>query len=126
MLPSRVVGTSSATVPSTGSRTSTAPGPASASMARILAPKTATSRSDVITIEFKINFLRPGRGPRLTARGQALRAGNRVVVAESEVYAGEGEERELWWDRATAAFPQYIEYTKKTDRLIPVFVLTPA
>lgn len=37
-----------------------------------------------------------------------------------------GEEREVWWERSTAAFPQYIEYTKKTDRLIPVFVLTPA
>jgi F420H(2)-dependent quinone reductase len=35
-----------------------------------------------------------------------------------------GEERELWWERAAAAFPQYNEYTKKTDRLIPVFVLT--
>ncbi|MDI6101626.1 nitroreductase family deazaflavin-dependent oxidoreductase [Actinoplanes sp. NEAU-A12] len=37
-----------------------------------------------------------------------------------------GEEREVWWDRAAAAFPQYIEYTKKTDRLIPVFLLSPA
>jgi deazaflavin-dependent oxidoreductase (nitroreductase family) len=35
-----------------------------------------------------------------------------------------GAEREVWWERAAAAFPQYIEYTKKTDRLIPVFVLT--
>ncbi|MEU4622146.1 nitroreductase family deazaflavin-dependent oxidoreductase [Actinoplanes sp. NPDC023801] len=38
----------------------------------------------------------------------------------------EGEERQLWWDRAAAAFPQYNEYTKKTDRVIPVFLLTPA
>lgn len=37
-----------------------------------------------------------------------------------------GEEREQWWERAAAAFPQYIEYTKKTDRLIPVFLLTRA
>ena len=37
-----------------------------------------------------------------------------------------GEERQVWWDRAAAAFPQYIEYTKKTGRLIPVFLLTPA
>ncbi|MFC4064670.1 nitroreductase family deazaflavin-dependent oxidoreductase [Actinoplanes subglobosus] len=35
-----------------------------------------------------------------------------------------GEEREQWWERAAAAFPQYNEYTKKTDRLIPVFLLT--
>jgi deazaflavin-dependent oxidoreductase (nitroreductase family) len=35
-----------------------------------------------------------------------------------------GEEREVWWERAVAAFPQYEEYTKKTDRLIPLFLLT--
>ncbi|BEL12318.1 F420H(2)-dependent quinone reductase [Actinoplanes sichuanensis] len=35
-----------------------------------------------------------------------------------------GAEREVWWERAAAAFPQYNEYTKKTDRLIPVFLLT--
>ncbi|MEY2565900.1 MAG: hypothetical protein QOE35_429 [Actinomycetota bacterium] len=27
-----------------------------------------------------------------------------------------------WWDRAVAAFPNYAEYQKKTDRKIPVFV----
>lgn len=36
-----------------------------------------------------------------------------------------GEERQVWWDRATEVWPDYIEYTKKTDRVIPVFVLTP-
>lgn len=37
-----------------------------------------------------------------------------------------GAERDRWWERAAAAFPQYNEYVKKTDRLIPVFVLTRA
>ncbi|EWM09905.1 MULTISPECIES: nitroreductase family deazaflavin-dependent oxidoreductase [unclassified Kutzneria] len=37
----------------------------------------------------------------------------------------EGAERELWWDRAVQVWPDYAEYTKKTDRLIPVFVLEP-
>jgi len=36
----------------------------------------------------------------------------------------EGEERAVWWERAVAAFPNYASYQKKTDRLIPVFVLT--
>ncbi|MEV6226019.1 nitroreductase family deazaflavin-dependent oxidoreductase [Nocardia fluminea] len=36
-----------------------------------------------------------------------------------------GEERALWWERAVAVWPDYDEYTKKTDRVIPVFVLTP-
>ena len=37
-----------------------------------------------------------------------------------------GEERAAWWERAVAAFPPYAEYQKKTNRLIPVFVLEPA
>jgi deazaflavin-dependent oxidoreductase (nitroreductase family) len=36
-----------------------------------------------------------------------------------------GEERATWWERAIAAFPPYADYQKKTDRLIPVFVLEP-
>lgn len=35
-----------------------------------------------------------------------------------------GEERDLWWDRAVKAFPNYADYQLKTDRVIPVFVLT--
>lgn len=34
-----------------------------------------------------------------------------------------GEERELWWSRATEVWPDYAEYQTKTDREIPVFVL---
>ncbi|MFC0543017.1 nitroreductase family deazaflavin-dependent oxidoreductase [Kutzneria chonburiensis] len=36
-----------------------------------------------------------------------------------------GEERQQWWDRAIQVWPAYVDYTKKTDRLIPVFVLEP-
>lgn len=36
-----------------------------------------------------------------------------------------GPEREDWWGRAVAVWPDYAEYQKKTDRQIPVFVLTP-
>lgn len=34
-----------------------------------------------------------------------------------------GEERDLWWQRAVEAFPYYATYQRKTERLIPVFVL---
>jgi deazaflavin-dependent oxidoreductase (nitroreductase family) len=37
-----------------------------------------------------------------------------------------GDERAVWWERAVEAWPPYAEYQTKTDRLIPVFVLTPA
>jgi deazaflavin-dependent oxidoreductase (nitroreductase family) len=36
-----------------------------------------------------------------------------------------GEEKALWWERAVAAYPDYVAYQAKTDREIPVFVLTP-
>ena len=35
----------------------------------------------------------------------------------------EGDERAVWWDRAVEAFPNYAGYQKKTDRLIPLFLL---
>jgi deazaflavin-dependent oxidoreductase (nitroreductase family) len=34
-----------------------------------------------------------------------------------------GDERAQWWERAVEAYPDYAEYQKKTDRLIPLFVL---
>ena len=50
---------------------------------------------DVLTLELKINFLRPGRGQRLVARGRTLHAGRTVVVSESEVFAVTGVDEEL-------------------------------
>jgi F420H(2)-dependent quinone reductase len=35
----------------------------------------------------------------------------------------QGGERELWWERAVAAFPEYAEYQTRTERVIPVFLL---
>jgi F420H(2)-dependent quinone reductase len=37
-----------------------------------------------------------------------------------------GEEKAVWWERAVAAWPDYAEYQKKTERQIPVFVLEPS
>ena len=36
-----------------------------------------------------------------------------------------GDEKATWWERAVETWPDYAEYQKKTDRQIPVFVLTP-
>jgi F420H(2)-dependent quinone reductase len=35
-----------------------------------------------------------------------------------------GEERAVWWERSVEAFPNYAAYQRKTERLIPVFLLT--
>jgi F420H(2)-dependent quinone reductase len=34
-----------------------------------------------------------------------------------------GDEKATWWERAVAAWPDYAEYQKNTDREIPVFVV---
>jgi deazaflavin-dependent oxidoreductase (nitroreductase family) len=36
-----------------------------------------------------------------------------------------GDEKAAWWERAVEAWPDYADYQTKTDRQIPVFVLTP-
>ncbi|QNN54596.1 nitroreductase family deazaflavin-dependent oxidoreductase [Nocardioides mesophilus] len=36
-----------------------------------------------------------------------------------------GEEKAQWWERAVAAFPNYADYQRRTDREIPVFVAEP-
>lgn len=36
-----------------------------------------------------------------------------------------GAEKTEWWERAVAAFPFYNDYQEKTDREIPLFVLSP-
>ncbi len=37
----------------------------------------------------------------------------------------QGAERDQWWERAVAAWPDYAAYQQKTTRVLPVFVLTP-
>ena len=36
-----------------------------------------------------------------------------------------GDEKAVWWERAVQAWPDYAKYQTKTERQIPVFVLTP-
>lgn len=49
----------------------------------------------VLTVEFKINLLRPGKGKALRARAQVLKPGSRFIIAESEVYAEEADSEKL-------------------------------
>jgi len=35
----------------------------------------------------------------------------------------DGEERDVWWERAVAAYPSYADYQTKTERLIPIFLV---
>jgi deazaflavin-dependent oxidoreductase (nitroreductase family) len=48
-----------------------------------------------------------------------------TASAEYEAREVFGEEKATWWARAVAVWPDYADYQRKTDREIPVFVLTP-
>ncbi|MFG1920618.1 nitroreductase family deazaflavin-dependent oxidoreductase [Cryptosporangium sp. NPDC048952] len=48
-----------------------------------------------------------------------------AVVKDYEARQVDGDEYETWWKRSVAVWPDYAEYQKKTDRKIPLFVLTP-
>ena len=54
----------------------------------------APSDREVLTVEYKVNFLAPAWGERLVARGEAITAGSRLIVCKAEVVAisAEGEE----------------------------------
>ena len=52
-----------------------------------------SERERILTIEFKINFLRPAFGKRLVCRSRVIREGTQLIVSESEVFDHrEGEE----------------------------------
>jgi uncharacterized protein (TIGR00369 family) len=47
---------------------------------------TVPDEFQILTIEFKINFLRPAFGDSLICQSRVIREGRRVLVAESEVF----------------------------------------
>jgi len=47
------------------------------------------------------------------------------VTGEYEAREVFGDEKAVWWERAVEVWPDYANYQAKTDREIPVFVLTP-
>lgn len=50
---------------------------------------------DALTLETKINFLRPARGARLVARAEVVHAGKRQAVVRCQVYSLQGDEELL-------------------------------
>ena len=45
----------------------------------------------VLTTEFKMNLLNPGRGERLVASGRVVKSGRTLTVAASDVYGESGD-----------------------------------
>ena len=49
----------------------------------------------VLTVEYKLNIVAPGKGERLIARGEVLRPGRTLTVTRSDVFAVEGGKEKL-------------------------------
>ncbi|GGO25622.1 PaaI family thioesterase [Deinococcus humi] len=64
----------------------------------------ASVAGDVVTAEYKINFLAAARGDVLWARGEVLKAGKRQVIVRADVYAhSQGMETHVATALATVA-----------------------
>ncbi len=51
--------------------------------------------AEVLTIEYKVNFLSPAQGRRLVARGRVMRPGRTVTVCAGEVFVVDGAHEKL-------------------------------
>ena len=47
---------------------------------------TVPAEYQILTIEFKVNFLRPAFGNALRCRSRVIREGSRIIIGESEVF----------------------------------------
>ena len=65
---------------------------------------------EVLTVELKVNYLRPARGPELLAMGEVVHAGRRLAVCRAEVREGgagpgHGGPQGLRWPAWTPSTP---------------------
>jgi len=49
----------------------------------------------ILTIEFKINFLKPAAGERIICRSRVVSSGRKIIVGESELFACRGEAEKM-------------------------------
>jgi len=50
---------------------------------------------NALTVEFKINYVRPGVGSHLIAKAHARSVGKRTAICQCEIYAVDGDARKL-------------------------------
>lgn len=55
----------------------------------------APSDREVLTVEYKVNFLAPAYGEKVVARGEVVAAGRRLFVCKAEVSAVDGGEERV-------------------------------
>lgn len=79
------------------------------------AARSASGTRDVLTVEFKINFLRPASGDRLRCSATVLKAGNSVIVAEALVYSNDASRESLIAKLTETLFVLDDPKARKTD-----------
>ena len=50
----------------------------------------------ILTIEYKINYLKPAQGEYLKCRAKVIKPGRQILVCEAEVYSVKGRVKTLW------------------------------
>lgn len=51
--------------------------------------------TSILTVEYKLNILRPGQGEKMIAKGKVIKPGRNLTVVDSDVYAVRGGEEVL-------------------------------
>ena len=51
--------------------------------------------TEVLSVEFKVNLLRPARGVRFVARGEVIKAGRTLTVVRGDVFGFSDDSKEL-------------------------------
>ena len=51
--------------------------------------------SEVLSVEFKVNLLRPAKGESFVARAQVIKPGKTLSVVRADVFSLSGEDKEL-------------------------------
>jgi len=53
------------------------------------------AEATVLTVEYKLNIVRPGAGEAMIARGRVVKPGRTLFVVQADVYAKKGDTEEL-------------------------------
>ena len=53
---------------------------------------TVSEQFRILTIEFKINFLKPAKGNTIVCRSQVIKEGRTIIISESEIFSIEEEQ----------------------------------
>lgn len=69
----------------------------------------------ILTVEFKINYLRPAGGPVVSCHAKVINTGKRIIVSESEIFSGD----DLADDKRSPTQPKLVSKAMVTLMVVP-------